>query len=118
MAIESIAFGALGKSAGASPMARAMANFVSDALGGQAAGAAGGSGGLDFGKVLSNALSSVDQSQNQADDLAKRFQLGDQSASLEQAMIAMQKANISFQGLVQVRNRVISAYHDIMNMQV
>jgi flagellar hook-basal body complex protein FliE len=117
MAIDSIGFGALGQSPAASPMARALANSVSDALGSQAAGSAK-AGSLDFGQVLSNALANVDQSQNQADDLAKRFQLGDQSASLEQTMIAMQKANISFQGLVQVRNRVISAYHDIMSMQV
>src|SRR5262249_8293306 len=59
------------------------------------AGAAGGTG-LDFGKILESALSGVDQAQTQADDLAKRFQLGDESASLESAIIAMQKANINF----------------------
>jgi flagellar hook-basal body complex protein FliE len=82
------------------------------------AGAAAGAAPVDFSKVLSNALQSVDQSQAQADDLAKRFQLGDGKVSLEEAMVSMQKANISFQALVQVRNRLITAYHDIMNMQV
>lgn len=72
----------------------------------------------EFAEVLSNALQSVDRAQVQADDLARRFQAGDEGVGLEQAMIAMQKANVSLQALVQVRNRLISAYHDVMNMQV
>jgi len=73
---------------------------------------------VDFSKVLANALEAVDGAQVEAEKLAVRFQSGEADASLEGAMIAMQKANISFQAIVQVRNRVISAYHDIMNMQV
>ena len=72
----------------------------------------------DFAKALESALKGVDQSQSQADNMARRFQLGDQSVSLEQTMIAMQKANISFQALAQIRNRVITAYQSIMSMQV
>ncbi len=73
---------------------------------------------VDFAQLLSNALKSVDQMQSQGDALAKRFEAGDANVSLEQTMIAMQKANISFQELVQVRNKLVSAYHDVMNMQV
>ncbi|MCC6473363.1 MAG: flagellar hook-basal body complex protein FliE [Burkholderiales bacterium] len=71
-----------------------------------------------FEKLLAGALRSVDQAQVQAEDLARRFQAGEAGASLEEAMIAMQKANISLQVLVQARNRLVSAYHDVMNMTV
>ena len=76
----------------------------------------GNSGG--FAKALSQALDAVNGAQSEASGLAREFQLGSSSVSLEETMIAMQKANISFQTAVQVRNRVISAYNDIMNMPV
>lgn len=78
----------------------------------QAAGAGG------FGAALTRALEQVDSAQQEAGTKSRNFQLGDPSTSLEDTMISMQKANISFQALVQVRNRVVSAYHDIMNMPV
>lgn len=73
---------------------------------------------VDFSKVLAGALQSVDQAQGRAEELSKRFELGDASVTLEQAMVSMQSANVSFQALVQTRNRLISAYHDVMNMQI
>ena len=44
--------------------------------------------------------------------------MGDDKTSLSDVMISMQKANISFQATVQVRNKLVAAYHDMMNMQV
>jgi flagellar hook-basal body complex protein FliE len=44
--------------------------------------------------------------------------LGDPTVSLEDSMIAMQKANITFQAAVQVRNKVVAAYQDIMNLPI
>lgn len=73
---------------------------------------------VDFASLLQKSLGAVDQDQVQATTLAERFQLGDPKVTLEETMVAVQKANLSFQQLVQVRNRVVSAYHDIMNMQV
>lgn len=89
----------------------------SPALLGEAArgGAAGGDG---FGDALRRALESVNAAQGEASGLGRRFQQGDPAVSLEETMIAMQKASISFQATVQARNRLMSAYHDIMNMQV
>ena len=49
---------------------------------------------------------------------AEAFVMGDDKVSLSDTMIAMQKANISLQATVQVRNKVVAAYNDIMNMQV
>jgi flagellar hook-basal body complex protein FliE len=73
---------------------------------------------LDFGALLKASVDRVDQGQNHAMALAERFQLGDPKVSLEETMVSLSKANISFQQMVQVRNRMIQAYHDIMNLQV
>jgi len=72
----------------------------------------------DFASALKASLESVDASQKASGELANRFQLGDSTVSLEETMVAMAKANLSFQQMVQVRNKVIAAYHDIMNMPV
>lgn len=77
-----------------------------------------GSTKVSFSDALKGALQNVSDAQNTADDMGKRFAAGDDSVSLSDTMIAMQKANISFQATLQVRNKLVSAYHDIMNMQV
>jgi len=73
---------------------------------------------VDFGAFLKQSLDNVDGAQVKASSLAERFQLGDPKVSLEETMVSVQKASLSFQQLVQIRNRVIAAYHDVMNMQV
>jgi flagellar hook-basal body complex protein FliE len=72
----------------------------------------------DFADALKASLQQVSASQTRAEELGQRFALGDDSVSLSDTMIAMQKSNIQFQATVQVRNKLVSAYHDIMNMQV
>ena len=72
----------------------------------------------DFMATLRSAIDNVDGAQKASADLSQRFQLGDPKVTLEETMVAMAKANLSFQQMVQVRNKVIAAYHDIMNMQV
>jgi flagellar hook-basal body complex protein FliE len=74
--------------------------------------------GTDFASVLKGALDGVNAHQVDAARLAHDFELGAPNASLNDVMISMQKANLSFQQMVQVRNRLVSAYRDIMNMQV
>lgn len=73
---------------------------------------------VDFSEALKSSLDQVNQSQAKAVELGKSFSLGDDSVNLSDVMIATQKANISFQATVQVRNKLVSAYHDIMNMQI
>ena len=75
-------------------------------------------GATDFAAVLKSSLDGVAQVQNRAESMQKAFVLGDDKVTLSDVMINMQKANISFQATVQVRNKVIAAYNDIMNMQV
>lgn len=72
----------------------------------------------DFASVLKSSLDGVAQAQNRAESMQKAFVLGDDKVSLSDVMIDMQKANLSFQTAVQVRNKVVAAYNDIMNMQV
>lgn len=73
---------------------------------------------LDFSEALKSSLNQVNSSQSKADALGKKFALGDDSISLSDVMIAGQKANISFQGMIQVRNKLVSAYQEVMSMQI
>lgn len=73
---------------------------------------------VNFSDALKASLNQVNKVQLEAEQLGKSFAMGDDSVSLSDVMIAGQKANISFQATVQVRNKLVSAYHDIMNMQV
>jgi flagellar hook-basal body complex protein FliE len=73
---------------------------------------------VSFSDALKASLQNVSNSQIQADEMGKKFAAGDDSVSLSDTMIAMQKASINFQATVQVRNKLVSAYHDIMNIQV
>jgi flagellar hook-basal body complex protein FliE len=80
--------------------------------------AAGAAGNVDFAQVLKNSIDQVNQTQQQAQKLTEDFATGDPNANLHEVMIALQKANVSFQEMVQVRNKLVSAYQDIMNIQV
>ena len=85
----------------------------------QAAGAAAGTtGSMDFTSALKNALDGVSQAQHKSEDMQKAFVMGDPNVSLSDVMIADEKAGIQFQASIQVRNKVVAAYNDIMNMQV
>jgi flagellar hook-basal body complex protein FliE len=74
--------------------------------------------GVDFASSLDSALKSVSQSQAQAEELQRQFQLENPNVSLEQTMVAMNTSALSFSAAVQVRNRLVQAYDAIMNMQV
>ena len=79
-----------------------------------ATGSAGGSG---FGQVLSQALSGLNALQNGADTAATQLASGN-STDLATAVVAAEKANLGLQLAVEVRNRAVSAYQQIMQMQV
>lgn len=77
-----------------------------------------GSRGDHFAKELNNQLQQLQHTQQQAEQLGQRFTLGDDSVNLSDVMITAQKANIQLQTAVQVRNKLVTAYHDLMNMQI
>lgn len=84
---------------------------------GGATGAAA-AGGAGFSGALKDALGSVSASQNESTRLQKEVQMENPKVSLEETMVAIQKAQIGFQATLHVRNRMVQAYTDIMNMQV
>lgn len=71
-----------------------------------------------FGELFQQAIGSVNDTQQQATRLATSFEQGDPQVSLAQVMVASQKASVSFQALTQVRNHLVDAYKDIMNMPI
>jgi flagellar hook-basal body complex protein FliE len=74
--------------------------------------------GAGFQQALTQALGSVSAQQNESVRLQREVQMDNPSVSLEQTMVAMQKAQVGFQATLAVRNRLVQAYSDIMNMQV
>lgn len=75
-------------------------------------------GPIDFASALQASLNKVSDAQLSSQKLGQQFAMGNDNVSLSDVMISMQKANIAFQTTVQVRNKLVSAYHDIMNMQI
>ena len=91
-------------------------NTLAARAGGQEPAAAAGSPG--FGETLKSTLEQVNNAQLQAGQLTEKFDLNAPDVSLHEVMMSLQKASLSFQTMVQVRNRLVSAYQEIMNMQV
>ena len=70
-----------------------------------------------FSEALHNAVNDVERLQQNADKAIQKVQTG-QASNLHEAMIALEKADISFRTMLQVRNKLIEAYQEIMRMQV
>jgi len=88
--------------------ALAQASAPSAAQGGEAAGG--------FAGELKKSLDRISETQQNAYSQAEAFELGKSGVALNDVMVDMQKANIGFQMGLQVRNRVVAAYQEIMNM--
>ncbi|MDP1652708.1 MAG: flagellar hook-basal body complex protein FliE [Rhodocyclaceae bacterium] len=85
---------------------------------GKPASAAQAPGGADFGQALKAAIEQVNTAQQQAQQMTQDFAGGQSNVNLQDVMINLQKANLSFQQMVQVRNKLVSAYQEVMNMPV
>ena len=72
----------------------------------------------EFQNMFKNAINNVNENQKVAADLANRFEQGDPSIDRPEVMIALQKSSVSFQAMTQVRNKLVEAYKDVMNMPV
>ncbi len=85
-----------------------------------AAGATGGvqpAGPANFSDSLTQALNSVNDSQNRASDISAAYERGE-TIDIAKVMLARQEASVSFEATLQVRNKLLSAYKDIMSMPV
>lgn len=74
--------------------------------------------GAGFDQLIGDAIGKVNETQSDATRMQKAFELGDPSADLASVMLAQAKAQVSFRAMTEVRNRLVSAYQDIMNMPV
>jgi flagellar hook-basal body complex protein FliE len=72
----------------------------------------------EFGALLKSAIDNVNDAQQQAGKVSDSFEKGDPQTDLTEVMVALQKAKISFQAMVEVRNKLVVAYQDVMNMQI
>jgi flagellar hook-basal body complex protein FliE len=70
----------------------------------------------DFAALLQQSIASVNDTQQSAVKMAETFETGTANTSLADVMVATQKANVSFQAMLQVRNKLVEAYKDVMNM--
>jgi flagellar hook-basal body complex protein FliE len=80
--------------------------------------ASGATAAAGFSKIFTQALQSVSASQKLAEQQQREVALDNPTISIEQTMVSMQRAQIGFQAAMQVRNRMVQAYSEIMNMQV
>lgn len=106
---------------GLEQMLSALRSTAAQATGKPAAPAAAASGspaGPDFASVLKSSIDKVNETQAQANQMAEKLAAGDNNQNLHEVMIALQTASVSFQEMVQVRNKLVTAYQDVMNIQV
>lgn len=73
---------------------------------------------VDFAQLLKNSLDTVNEAQSTSTKLAQSFELGEKGVDLADVMVAAQKASLSFEAMKQVRNKLLNAYQEIMNMPV
>jgi flagellar hook-basal body complex protein FliE len=78
----------------------------------------GGPAATGFQQTLTRALDGVNQTQQAASDLQQAFELGDPRADLARVIVAMQQSQVAFRATVEVRNRLVQAYQDVMNMPI
>lgn len=95
---------------------RSMAAAAQTATVAPAAADAVQSGG--FADLLKQSVEQVNAAQSESRNLANAFAAGDAGTDLTEVMVAMQKASLSFQAMTQVRNKLVQAYQDVMNMPV
>ncbi len=77
-----------------------------------------GANSVDFGEKLKAAVDQVNSTQLATEKMTGEFVSGESDTDLHEVMISLQKANVSFQSMIQVRNKLVTAYQEIMNMQV
>ena len=75
-------------------------------------------GAANFSSLLSQSIDKVNEMQQTSGTMARAFEMGDPNVTLPEVMIAKSKAGLAFEGMVQVRNKMIDAYQEIMRMQV
>ena len=81
-------------------------------------GEAAGASGTDFSALLKQSIDQVNDTQKAASKLSEAFSAGDPSIDVAEVMVALQKSGVAFQAMTEVRNRLVTAYQDIMSMPI
>ncbi|PCH62159.1 MAG: flagellar hook-basal body complex protein FliE [Gammaproteobacteria bacterium] len=76
------------------------------------------SGRVDFSELVKTAVDKVNETQQASSKLKTAFEMGDPNVSLAEVMIAGQKATVAFEATMQVRNKLVKAYEEVMRMAV
>lgn len=74
--------------------------------------------GASFGDLLSQSINQVNETQQHAGELKRAFELGEKDVDLAEVMVAVQKSSLSFETMLQVRNKLVDAYKEVMNMPI
>ena len=72
----------------------------------------------DFASLMKSSVDHIAAMQNQASSLAQAYESGDKSVDLTKVMLEVQKADLAFRAMTQVRNKLLDAYTQVMNMSV
>lgn len=72
----------------------------------------------DFSQLLTESINKVNELQQESKEMKTAFEMGDPNVDIPEVMIAVQKASLSFEAITEVRNKLLSAYQEVMNMQV
>ncbi len=72
----------------------------------------------DFATLFKEAVAAVNEAQLESSRLKKAFEMGEPGVTLPEVMVASEKAKVSFQAMVEVRNKLLEAYREVMQMQV
>jgi flagellar hook-basal body complex protein FliE len=95
---------------------QARTSGVLDSSAAQAPG--GGAQPMDFASLLKGTVDNIATMQNQATSLAQAYEAGDKSVDLTKVMLEVQKAGLAFRAMTEVRNKLVDAYQQVMNMSV
>jgi flagellar hook-basal body complex protein FliE len=72
----------------------------------------------DFARLMQDSVNNIAGMQNQATALANAYEAGDKSVDLTKVMLEVQKAGLAFRAMTEVRNKLVDAYQQVMNMSV
>ena len=74
--------------------------------------------GASFGDLLTQSINQVNETQQHAGEMKRACELGAEDVNLAEVMVAVQKSSLSFEAMLQVRNKLVDAYKEVMNMPI
>lgn len=95
-----------------------MRTLKAQAVGNPEQVAPGSGSDVSFSQLMKQSLDTINETQLQATQMKQAFETGERDVNLAEVMVAVQKSSLSFEAMVQVRNKLVDAYKEIMNMPI